>query len=204
MRRPRLLAALGAFGIVAICVAGVGIAVAASAPHPERIPIEEAVIPDDFAYWWIQHCGTQVGNSLNVVAMEYSVDAEGHLEVLLGSYTGNEMVPDEELSAAVNECVGTRRVEEFATRWRQATPADRLALYGWAVNRQQPCLAAWGIDTRVPPLSDFLAEDTVPWYLLEQYIWENPEDRLEDFDTILAARLACPAVPDSLAAQGVG
>ena len=205
MPRRRLLAALGAIGVVAICVTGVGIGVAGATPHTEPIPIEEATIPDDLVWEWIMHCGRQTGSSLDDVAMQYTTYPEGRLEVLMGTFTDDgTMVPDYELSAAINECVATRRVAEVSSRWREASRAERLVLYGWAVDRQQPCLAARGIDTRVPPLTDFVDEHTVPWYLLQQYIWDDPENPVEDFDTILAARLACPPRPAYLAAQGVG
>ena len=207
MLHRRLLAALGAFGVVAICVTGVGIGIAGAAPHSEPILIEEATIPDDLTWEWILHCGRQVGFDFDDsrLATQYGTDGAGHLEVLMGSFDEDgTMTPDYELSAAINECVGTRRVGEVSTRWREASSADRLALYGWAVDRQQPCLAARGIDTRLPPLGDFLDEQTVPWYLLQQYIWADPENPVEDFDTLLAARLACPPRPGYLAAQGVG
>jgi hypothetical protein len=207
MPRRRLLAALGAIGVVAICVTGVGIGVAGAAPHAEAIPIEEAEIPDDLTWEWVVHCGREVGFDFygSNVGAEYGTDGAGTLEVLIGSYdTDGRTTYDYELSAAINACVGTRRVAEVSTLWREATPADRMAIYGWAVDRQQPCLAARGIDTRLPPLTDFLDEQTEPWYLLLQYIWDDPENPVVDFDTLLAARLACPPTPPYLAAQGVG
>jgi hypothetical protein len=80
-----------------------------------------------------------------------------------------------------------------------------MVLYEWSLAWQQPCLAARGIETEVPPLRDFLDEQTIPWYLLQQYIWDDPErPATEDFDALLAARLACPPMPDSLEASGVG
>jgi hypothetical protein len=201
----RLLAALGAVGVVAICMTGVGIAVAGTAPRADPIPIEEAIIPDDLVWEWIMHCGRQTGSGSDDLATQYTIYPEGRLDVLVGSFTDDgTMVPDYELSAAINECVGTRRVAESSAMWREASRAERLALYGWALDRQQPCLAARGIDTRLPPLGDFLDEQSVPWYLLQQYIWRDPENPVEDFDAILAARLACPPRPAYLAARGVG
>jgi len=135
-----------------------------------------------------------------------STDGQGVLTIELGSVDDEgTMDVDEQATAIVGACVASRNVEPDDGIYRPATKAERLTLHDWALRQQQPCLAARGIETEVAPIADFLAEDRIPWYLLEQYIWSGPNGIVDvDFDVLLEARLACPPMPAYLAEQGVG
>jgi len=215
-RRPHLLAAVCAGGVVALCVAtvGVGVAVAADAAHGPAADAADALIPPDLTWAWVSICEARATEGLEPFisySMSTAIDEEGRLSVDYSTFDdeGN-VLPDATRSAAVNECLSARRVDPDqgqygVVTYPGATPAQRLGLYDWAVHQQQPCLAAHGIDTVVPPLEEFLDDQYIPWYLLDQYIWASDRGPVDvDFDELLATRLACPPVPAFLAVQGVG
>jgi len=207
-RRTRLLAALGAAGVVAVCLSVVAVAVFAAQPADHDVTVDEdTLLPDDLMWPWVTHCQGLTGVDTSALTGWFSLDEDGVIDVEYGTLDDDdELIVDERVSAVMRACVQQRSMERpDATLSGLVTPAQRLAIYAWAVDVQQPCLAARGIETRVPPMSDFVDTQTVPWYLLQQYYWANPEQPFAgDFDMLLAARLACPPTPPFLAAQGVG
>lgn len=205
-RRPALLAALGAGGIVALCVLFVGVTIATAAPREQEVTLEDRAIPQDLLWPWVQHCEAQVDVETGTVMGWASTDENGHLEVQYGTMDDKgALTVDEATTARVSECLGSRRLEPNAVFLGLATEAERLLLYDWALTRQQPCLAERGISVELPPPADFLDQDNISWYLLNQYLWSDPTDMAAlDFDELLDARLACPPVPPYLVERGLG
>lgn len=205
-RRTRLFAALGAAGVVALCLGVIGVA-AATGVRGSAVAVVDAdtVVPPDLTWTWVQHCelssGVEMGESMGwfstsddgELVVEYgTMDDEGHLDI------------DEGLTAIIAGCVDTRTVAS-ESRMRPASTAERLEIYDWAVKWQQPCLASRGMDVQLAQPADFVDPNTVPWYLVDQYVWTGPQELADiDFDVLLEARLACPPMPPFLAAQGVG
>lgn len=204
-RRSHLVAALAAGGVVALCVGVPGVAMAMASPRSSPVPIEQAAIPEDMVWSWVSQCVEQAGLGPNFGTTSFSVNADGVMTAEFGTWDdeGN-VIPDDAATALVSGCIGSRTMIPMNDTWRQTTLAERLAIYDWTIREQHPCLAVRGIEVRVPPLQEFLREDAVPWYLLQQYMWSASGGLVDDFDVLLEARLACPPVPASLAARGVG
>lgn len=204
-RRSQLVAALAAGGIVAVCAVVPGVAMAAASPRADAAPIEDARIPDDMVWPWVSQCIEQVGLGPNYGTTSFTVDPDGVMTAEFGTWDDEGVViPDEAATAAVGPCISSRKTVPMDDSWHQATLAERVAIYDWTVREQQPCLAVRGIDVRLPPFEEFLRQDSVPWYLLQQYMWTTSGGLVDDFDVLLEARLACPPVPAYLAARGVG
>lgn len=199
-------AALAAGGVVALCVGAVlGVAVGAD----RRVDAPSADLsrmPSDLVWRWILHCVQTPGVDPSVVALEYSVGTEGELAVQFGwSDELGHVTVDPRTTAATKHCIEERSVDPASIVTRTPSQAERLVLYTWAVERQQPCLAQRGMNVPVASPGDFLDEHAAPWYLLDLYAESQAERGLGvDFDTLLEARLACPPIPAYLAAQGVG
>jgi len=212
-RRSHLFAALAAGGVVALCAALVGVAVAAASPRT-ALEVPDDAIPQDLVWPWVNQCIEQADLGPIAGVSYFSVDAEGGMRVEIGEFgtdgtpvlddDGNQVI-DQVASEVVGACVATRRIVPDDSVYRDASPAERMQLYDWSVRQQQPCLASRGIEVEVQPLRDYLDPRTVPWYLLSQYVWTDPAGIVDDdFDVLLEARLACPPMPPYLAAQGVG
>jgi hypothetical protein len=206
-RRISLAApALAAGGVVALCV---GVILGASVGVDPRVGAASADLsrmPSDLVWRWILHCVQNPGVDRSVVALDYTVGTEGELAVEFGwSDELGHVTVDPRTAAATKQCIEERSVDPTTIVSRAPTQAERLTLYSWAVERQQPCLAARGMNVWVASPEDFLDEHVAPWYLLDRYVASQAERGLGvDFDTLLEARLACPPMPAYLAAQGVG
>lgn len=207
MRRSQLVAALAATGIVALCLATIGGAVASAGARGQVERPDEARLPVDLVWTWLNTCQiTAIGEHASATGYStMTTDADGLITVQYGTVDERgAFILDEGRSAAVNTCLATRLVEPGSPSYGSVSsghPSDAqgLALYDWAVRYQQPCLASRGITTTVPPLEQFIDEDSVPWYLLDQYIWSSDRGRVDlDFDALLEARLACPPSPTYL------
>lgn len=208
MRRRTSLAvaALAAGTVVAICVG----AVAVSATNPDSGerpgPADASRIPTDLVWRWVVHCMQLSDEASSAVPVRYSLGDDGELSVEFGwaDAQGNVTV-DPRMAAATEECLAEKTVGPPNSVIRGPTRAERLVLYDWSLERQQPCLAKRGITTLVVSPTDFLDEEAAPWYLLNAYASSLQERGIGlDFDTLLAARLACPPIPGYLAGRGVG
>jgi len=208
MRRRTSLAAaaLAAGGVVALCVGAVLGAAVGVDPRVGTASADLSRMPSDLVWRWILHCTQTPGVDPSVIALDYSVGTEGELVVEFGwSDELGHLTVDPRTAAATKECIEERSVDLATIVTRVPTQAERLVLYTWAVERQQPCLAERGMNVPVASPGDFLDQHAAPWYLLDGYAESQAARGLGlDFDTLLEARLACPPVPAYLAAQGVG
>ncbi len=208
-RRPRLTAAIAAGAVVGICASVLGFAVVTASPsEATAVDVDGTTpVPEDMAWTWLQFCEQNADVELGSAMAWISTDADGALDVQYGTMDDEGTLDiDTELTEVIGSCTEQRKVLVDPDRpSRLATTAERLAIYDWAVRWQQPCLAAHGYEVGIQPPSAFVDETTVPWYLIDQYIWTGTDGLAGlDFDALLAARLACPPVPARLAAQGVG
>jgi hypothetical protein len=126
--------------------------------------------------------GEIYGTSINT-------DAGGVMRVEIGIIDPEDgtMTVNPEYTAVINDCLDDRTVD-VARDVFASSPMDRLQMYRWAHDWQGPCLRHLGWS--VPPASfdAFMDDDNAPWYL-----WRGDEP--QDFEELLAARLACPPVP---------
>lgn len=205
-RRPRLLAALGAGSVVVVCAVVMGVSIAVASPRGAAGSDGDARIPGDLVWTWVQHCELTTGVELGSNLGWFSTEEDGELVVEYGTMDDEgEMTVDEEITAVVGACITTRQIDLDGEYVRNATTAERIEIYDWAVRWQKPCLAAHGMDVQLGSPRDFLDETVVPWYLLNQYVWTGTDGLADiDFDALLEARLACPPIPAHLAAQGIG
>jgi len=204
-RTPFALAALAAGAVVALCVGAVGVSLANSDPGESPGSAETSRIPTDLVWRWVVHCMQPHGETSSAVPLSYSLGADGALSVEFGWVDDHgHATVDPRMAAATKECIEEKKVEASPVG-RSPTQAERLVLYDWTLERQQPCLAERGMYALIPPRADFLDEQTAPWYLLNEYSSSQQARGIGlDFDTLLRARLACPPIPAYLAAQGVG
>ena len=204
MRRRRFLAALGAAGVVSACAIFVGAAIVAAVPRDGPAKPHDEAIPGDLVWAWLLTCMDAQESVLASTSLlyGYSIDGEGAIDAHYGNVDADgTLTRDDEMSAVMNACVQTRRAEVVGGG-RPMTDADRLIQYDWAVRRQQPCLSLRGIDTDVPTAAAFFNAQSDSTYGLDQYLYSGPgAPRDFDFDTVLAARLACPPVPRYLALE---
>jgi hypothetical protein len=200
------VAALAASGVVALCVGAVLGASAGADPRPAAASADLSRMPSDLVWRWVLHCAQSPGVDSSVVALDYTVGAGGELAVEFGwSDELGHVTVDPRTAAATKSCIEERTVDPATIVTRMPTPAERLLLYTWAVERQRPCLADRGMNVPVASPGDFLDVHKAPWYLLDGYAESQADRGLGvDFDTLLGARLACPPMPAFLAAQGVG
>jgi len=206
-RRPRLLAALGAGALVALSSTFVVVAVAVAAPEPAGpTVVDDTPVPPDFLWPWVMWCERDVGLPPGSSMASFGVDDDGTVAIEYGfvDEEGSIEAIDEPLTERIGACIGSRRIAMDGRVSRRADDSIRLAVYDWAVRQQQPCLAAHGIKLSVPPLEEFLGQDSMPWYLLDQYIWTRSGEPLDiEFDALLEARLACPPFPPYLRDEGL-
>lgn len=207
-RTSFVVAALAASGVVAICIGAVAVAVAVTnADQSERsASADTSRIPSDLVWRWVVHCMQRSDEASSSSPMSYSVDDDGELSVTFGwADDQGHVTVDPRMAAVTEACIDEKTVEPASSVTRSPTQAERLVLYDWTLERQQPCLAERGMNAPVAPRSDFLDEQNAPWYLLDVYVSSQRQRGIGiDFDTLLKARLACPPIPASLAAQGVG
>lgn len=124
-----------------------------------------------------------------IISFEVATDAAG--------ITTRTMAIHEEATAAVNSCLAERKAE-VRREGRPPTPGERLLLADWVMRVEAPCLVARGVDAPLPEYSEFLDEESYPWYLLDSVSIDM------DFDKLLEIRRACPPMPEFLRSDGVG
>jgi hypothetical protein len=201
-------AALAASGVVAVCVGAIAVSVSVTTATPGEGPVsaDTSRVPPDLVWRWVVHCMQLSSEASSAEPISYTVGDAGDLSVEFGwADDQGHVTVDPRMAAVTKECIGEKTVELVGSASRSPTQAERLVLYDWTVERQQPCLAERGMNARVGSRADFLDERAEPWYLLNSYAASQQERGLGvDFDTLLRARLACPPMPASLAARGVG
>lgn len=199
------VAAIAASAVVAMCAGAVAVSLTDAAPDGGPAP-DTSRIPSDLVWRWVVHCMQPHGEASSAIPISYTLGDDGDLSVEFG-WTDDQghVTVDPRMAAVTKECIDEKTVDLASSPSRRPTQAERLVLYDWTLERQQPCLAERGMYALIPPRADFLDEQTAPWYLLNEYASSQQARGIGlDFDTLLRARLACPPIPAYLAAQGVG
>jgi hypothetical protein len=166
--------------------------------HPDSPDPGSSVLPADMVPLFVEHCSPpdEGGAYLRqYVQRSWSIDDDAVVHVQLSYLDGaGRLVVDEAASATADDCLSERRVVDDDVD-RYPNPAQLLVIRDWFWTSEAPCLSAHGMPLNSPDVEQMLHPRMILWYL-------RPIGG--DFESELAARLACAPLPPYLENAGVG
>jgi hypothetical protein len=203
--RPRPRAAWIAAGAGLVLLAGAVVVPIATAPKTQEVE-DTYLVPADLFYTLVEECQGVVPVAADETVLPNWTEADDGTEqrVWLELYrvdredgTLAQAEPTEEqaeLLGAANLCLGSYQLEP----WREPPTFDafhRNMYYDYVADALVPCLAARGIDARIPSRTAFATLDVNVWY----------QSQLVglDFPVALSTWRSCPPYPAYLVDAGL-